>query len=73
MLAVSEEQVPIIVEEFSPSEPEVAWARRVIADVAALDSSGENVTMVDGEIIEAPHVRAAEEILARHGGGEEAA
>jgi citrate lyase beta subunit len=45
----------------------------VIADVAALDSSGENVTMVDGEIIEAPHVRAAEEILARHGGGEEAA
>lgn len=48
---------------FSPSETEIAWARRIVAAFAADPTVG--VVRLDGRMIDKPHLRAAEKILAR--------
>lgn len=48
---------------FSPSEAEIAWARRIVAAFVADPSVG--VVRLDGRMIDKPHLRAAEKILAR--------
>ena len=64
-MAVHPAQVPIILEVFSPSHDELAWAQQVMG----LASAGEVGTMVvDGLVIDRPIIEAARRILARAGG-----
>ncbi|MGU3493458.1 HpcH/HpaI aldolase/citrate lyase family protein [Xanthobacteraceae bacterium A53D] len=47
---------------FTPNEAEVAWARKVQAAFASDPSAG--VVKLDGKMVDKPHLRAAERILA---------
>ena len=47
---------------FMPGEAELAWARAVIA---LFENPGTGVQTLDGKMIDKPHLRAAERILAR--------
>jgi citrate lyase subunit beta/citryl-CoA lyase len=48
---------------FSPSEEEVTWARRVVAAFAEAPNVG--VLRIDGKMLDKPHLRAAEKVLAQ--------
>ena len=50
---------------FAPSPREVAWARQVVEAFATDKSAG--VVKIDGQMIDKPHLRAAEKILAAAG------
>jgi citrate lyase subunit beta/citryl-CoA lyase len=50
---------------FSPSEAEVAWAKRVAAAFAEAPHAG--VLRLDGKMLDKPHLRAAEKVLAQAG------
>lgn len=65
--AVHPGQVPTIHRAFTPSEAEIVRARSVIAALAESASSGRGVAVVDGEMVEALHGRAAERVLERAG------
>ena len=54
--AIHPTQVPVIQRAFSPSDEELAWARKI---VAAYESQQGGVLLVDGRLIERPVVRAA--------------
>ena len=54
--AIHPTQVPVIQRAFSPSDEELAWARKI---VAAYESQQGGVLLVDGQLIERPVVRAA--------------
>jgi citrate lyase subunit beta/citryl-CoA lyase len=49
---------------FSPSEAELAEARKIIAAHAAAAAAGKGVVVVDGRLVEALHVEAARRIVA---------
>lgn len=49
-------------EAFTPTEEEIAWARKIVAYFDAHPGSG--VVSLDGEMIDKPHERAARKILA---------
>ena len=51
---------------FAPTAAEIAWAKRIIAAFAADKDAG--VVKIDGKMIDKPHLRAAEAILAAAGG-----
>lgn len=55
--------VAAVNQAFSPSDAEIAWARRIVAAFAADPAVG--VVRLDGRMIDKPHLRAAEKILAR--------
>lgn len=59
-LAIHPDQVPIINEAFTPTEAEVTRAKRVVAAFG----SGAGAVALDGEMLDVPHLRAAERILA---------
>ncbi len=61
MLAIHPGQVEAINAAFSPSEPEIAHARRVVAAFA----QGEGVAALDGKMLDMPHLKQAKAILAR--------
>lgn len=63
MLALHPAQVPVINAAFTPSEAEVAFARRVVEAFAAAPDAG--VLKIDGRMIDAPHLAQARKILAR--------
>lgn len=63
MMAVHPDQVAVINQAFTPSEGDVVHARAVVAAFAA--SPGAGVLTLDGKMIDRPHLRAAENILAR--------
>ena len=48
---------------FTPSEAEVQWARRIVAAFAAQPELG--VIGLDGKVVDRPHLRLAERLLAR--------
>jgi citrate lyase subunit beta/citryl-CoA lyase len=48
---------------FAPSEAEIAEARRLIAAHAEAEALGKGVTVVDGKLVEAPHVTAAQRLV----------
>lgn len=50
---------------FGPSEPELGWARRIIAAHAEAAREGKGVTLVDGKLIEGLHVAEAEQLLSK--------
>ena len=63
-LAIHPDQVAIINETFSPSDADVAHARRV---VEAFDASPDVGTIgLDGRMLDIPHLKQARQVLARH-------
>jgi len=68
--AIHPSQVDSIIAAFSPSDEDVARARRIIdvLDEAARNARG--ATSVDGEMVDEAHRAAALRLLARPGGGE---
>ncbi len=49
---------------FAPSEEEVAWSRRIIAEHEAAAREGKGVLLVDGKLIENLHVQNAQRLVA---------
>ncbi|AKU07510.1 HpcH/HpaI aldolase/citrate lyase family protein [Haloferax gibbonsii] len=66
-LAIHPAQVPVINEAFSPDDEDVAWAKKVLRARDEAASEGRGVFGVDGEMIDAPLVKQAENILDRAG------
>jgi citrate lyase subunit beta/citryl-CoA lyase len=64
-LAVNPAQVPVINDAFTPGPEAIAEAERVVAAFAA--SAGLGVTSLDGRMLDRPHLKAAERLLARAG------
>jgi len=61
-MAIHPAQVAPIHAAFQPSETEVEWARRVIEAFRAAPGAG--VLSLDGRMLDKPHIRQAERILA---------
>jgi citrate lyase subunit beta/citryl-CoA lyase len=57
---------------FSPSQEEVAWARKVVAAFAAPEAAGKGVIRLEGRMLEALHLHDAERVLAMAGEGVDA-
>jgi citrate lyase subunit beta/citryl-CoA lyase len=68
MMAIHPAQVPVINAAFTPSDEEIAHARRVVALFAA--NPGAGALSLDGKMIDAPHLKAARALLARAGGAD---
>lgn len=62
MMAIHPTQVPVINAAFTPSEEEVAHARRIVAAFA--ENPGAGALQLDGRMIDAPHLKAARRLLA---------
>jgi citrate lyase subunit beta/citryl-CoA lyase len=62
-VAVHPDQVAVINESFTPSEHETAGARRIVDLFAA--NPGVAALMLDGRMVDIPHLRQAEAILAK--------
>jgi citrate lyase subunit beta/citryl-CoA lyase len=63
MLAIHPAQVPVINAAFTPSPEALAQARRVVAAFA--ENPGRGVIDIDGAMFDAPHLRQAEQLIAR--------
>lgn len=63
MMAIHPGQVAIINAGFTPSEAEIAHARAVVRAFA--DNPGAGVLRLDGRMIDAPHLKQAQALLAR--------
>jgi len=59
--AIHPKQIPTINQTFSPSEEEIAMARRVIAE---FDKQGTGLVLIDNKLIEKPVLRSMYRILA---------
>lgn len=57
--------VPALNAAFTPSDDEVAHARRVVGAYAEAEAAGTGAITVDGKMIDVPVVRRAENLLAR--------
>jgi citrate lyase subunit beta/citryl-CoA lyase len=62
-VAIHPDQVAAINQAFSPSEAETAHAQRVVEAFSANPGSG--VVGLDGKMLDIPHLRQAEQVLAR--------
>jgi len=62
---VHPDQVPILNEEFSPTDEEVSRARRVIAAFEETSGTGAGAIQVDGKMVDSPVVQGARAILNR--------
>lgn len=63
MMAIHPAQVPVINAAFTPSAGEIAHARAIVALFAA--NPGAGALQFDGRMVDAPHLKAAERLLAR--------
>jgi len=61
--AIHPDQVEPINAAFTPSSADVAWAKRVVA--AFDESPGAGVASLDGKMLDRPHYKAAQRVLAR--------
>lgn len=61
-------QVATIHEVWAPTADEIAWAEQVVRSWREQQGASRGIVVVDGEMIEALHVRLAERWLARQGG-----
>jgi citrate lyase subunit beta/citryl-CoA lyase len=61
--AIHPDQVGTINAAFTPSATDVEWARRVIA--AFDDAPGRGAIAIDGKMLDRPHYRSAQRVLAR--------
>jgi citrate lyase subunit beta/citryl-CoA lyase len=66
MLAIHPDQVPVINAAFSPSAEEITQATRIVAAFAA--NPGAGVVGLDGAMLDLPHLRRAEAVLAMRRG-----
>jgi citrate lyase subunit beta/citryl-CoA lyase len=62
MMAIHPAQVPVINAAFTPTEEEIAHARRVVELFAA--NPGAGALALDGRMVDAPHLKAAQRLLA---------
>ena len=65
-MAIHPGQVPIINDAFTPDEADVEWARKVLAARDEAAASDVGVFAVDGEMIDAPLIAQAEDIVRRY-------
>lgn len=56
-------QIPVVNEAFSPSQAEVAWARRIVAANDEAAAGGRGVFALDGVMIDLPVVERARRVL----------
>ena len=63
MMAIHPAQVPVINAAFTPSPEEIARAQAIVAAFAADPHAG--ALQLDGRMIDAPHLKAAMQVLAR--------
>ena len=63
--AIHPAQLPIINETFSPSEAEIAYARRVVAAWEQAEAGGRGSLSLDGRMVDVPVVKRAQNLLAR--------
>jgi citrate lyase beta subunit len=68
-LAIHPRQVDIIVEALRPSTEQVEQARRLVDAYAEHQRAGRGAFALDGRMVDAPMLRAAERVLARAGEG----
>ncbi len=61
--AIHPDQVAVINEIFTPSEHDLAWAREVIAAFARAPTAG--AIALDGKMLDRPHYKNAQRLLAR--------
>lgn len=63
MTAVHPAQIPLIHEAFAPTPAERRWAERVVAAFESVETRGEAVAELDGELIERLHLEQARRLL----------
>jgi citrate lyase subunit beta/citryl-CoA lyase len=63
--AIHPDQVPIANEVYSPAEDEIALAKRNVAAYREAEAQGRGAVGVEGVLVDAAHVKKAEEVLAR--------
>ncbi len=64
-IAVHPDQVPVIQTAFSPTPEQVSEAQRLIEAYKSYQASGTGVFTIDGKMVDAPILRAAEQVIAR--------
>jgi len=64
-MAIHPAQIPVINDAFTPDEAEIEWAEAVIEARDEAEAAGRGVFVVDGEMIDAPLIAQAEQILER--------
>ncbi|MFB6143603.1 MAG: CoA ester lyase [Halorientalis sp.] len=64
-MAIHPDQVPVVNDAFTPSRERIAWAERVLAARDEAEAEGRGVFRVDGEMIDAPLIAQAEQVLDR--------
>jgi len=64
-MAIHPRQVAVINETFTPSAERVEWAERVLAARERAATEGRGVFEVDGEMIDAPLIAQAEQVIER--------
>ncbi len=62
MLAIHPSQVEVINDAFTPTETELEHARRVVAAFENEPTSG--TLALDGQMVDAPHLKRARQLLA---------
>lgn len=67
LAAIHPDQIDPINRAFSPTTEEVAWARQVVAAFARAPDAG--TTSIGGKMLDGPHLRNAQRVLARVDGG----
>lgn len=65
-IAIHPAQINVINEAFTPDGDDVEWAQTVLTAAEEAKESEKGVFRVDGEMIDAPLIARAEEILERH-------
>ncbi len=65
MMAIHPAQVPVINAAYTPSQEAIDHARKIVEAFAAEPSAG--VLSIDGQMIDAPHLKQAQRTLARAG------
>ncbi|GLZ46924.1 citrate lyase subunit beta [Actinomycetospora sp. NBRC 106375] len=63
--AIHPDQIPIANGVFAPTDQEVAEARRAAAAYRAAEREGHGATGLDGRLVDAAHVKLADDVLAR--------
>ena len=63
-------QIPVVNKAFSPTDEEVAWARRIVAAYEEANAAGSGSVSVDGQMVDAASIRMARNTLdlARYSG-----
>lgn len=64
-LTIHPDQIPVVNELFTPSREEAAQAQELLDAVAAAQAEGRGAIALRGQMVDAPHIKRAETLLAR--------